>query len=315
MAQPTTQPPDTAPERTADAGPTGASERVGYRILFATDGSEEAEAAGRFLARLPLPPGSAIRALTVVDAMGWPETPTWYLESGRDWAQATAGEARASLARDGVEVTDAVRFGARGHEIIQAAEEFRADLLVIAAHQLSRFEAIWLGSITRSVAKHARCPVLVAREPASQLRRVVLAVDDSEHASQAVELVAQLPLPSETEVTVLHVVRPYQPFPGLVPSDPVGFQREVESMRRELQEAASELVERARLRLAAAGKQAATAVQEGDPAAEVMKLAASQEADLIVLGARGISLIPGLILGSVADRVLENAACSVILVR
>ncbi|MGV3720986.1 MAG: universal stress protein [Actinomycetota bacterium] len=287
----------------------------GFRILFATDGSQEAEAAARFLRQLPLPPGSAIEALTVVDAAGWPETPVWYLESGHKWASDTVEQARAELMRRDVDVTMAVRVGARGHEIIHAAEEFDADLLVLAAHELSRLEEFWLGSITRNVARHAACPVLIAREPVHHCERVVLAVDESEHSSQAADFVARLPLPENTVVTVLHVARPYQPFPGLVPSDPVGFQREVETVRRKRHQAGAALVEQVARRLETAGKRVTTSVQTGDPATEVLRQVTDQNADLVVMGARGVSLLRGLVIGSVADRLLENAPCSVILVR
>jgi nucleotide-binding universal stress UspA family protein len=217
--------------------------------------------------------------------------------------------------REGVEVTGAVRSGARAFEIIQAAEEFNADLLVFGAQGLSRLEAFFIGSIARNVARHARCPVLVAREPKQDLRQVVLAVDQSEHASQAADFTARLPLPGASEVTLVHVVRPYQPYPRLVPDDPAGCQREIETVRRKLHHMATELVELTRLQVETAGKRVTTAVRDGDPAAEVLKLAAEQNADLIIAGARGTSFIQGLLVGSVADRLLTSSECSVLLVR
>jgi nucleotide-binding universal stress UspA family protein len=289
--------------------------RRSIRILFATDGSEEADDAGRFIRRLPLPPGSAIRVVSVVDAMGWPETPAWYLESGREWGLKTVEQARAALSREDVEVSAALRYGARAAEIIQAADEFNADVLALASQRLSRLEAFWLGAITRGVARHAHCPVLVARDLERPLRRVVLAVDESAHSRAAADFMARFPLPAEAEVEVVNVVRPYQPFPGLVPSDPTGFQREVEEVRRRLYAAGSELVEQLSRRIAGAGKQVTTSVREGDPAEEVLRLGEEREADLIVAGARGVSMIRGLLMGSVADRLLESAGCSLLLVR
>jgi nucleotide-binding universal stress UspA family protein len=111
------------------------------------------------------------------------------------------------------------------------------------------------------------------------------------------------------------VVRPYHPFPGLAPDDPAGFRREVERIQRERRQAGLELVEQARARLDVAGKRATATVAEGDPAAEVLKMATAMEADLIVAGARGVSLIQGLLIGSLADRLLKTARCSILLVR
>lgn len=80
-----------------------------------------------------------------------------------------------------------------------------------------------LGSVARNVAKHARCPVPVARVPEQDLRRVLLALDDSEHAQQALQFCSRLPLPVESEGLVLKIVRPDAPFPGLVPTDRAEF--------------------------------------------------------------------------------------------
>jgi nucleotide-binding universal stress UspA family protein len=57
-----------------------------------------------------------------------------------------------------------------------------------------------------------------------------------------------------------------------------------------------------------------TAVREGDPASEIQAAAVEMGADLIVAGARGASLIRGLVVGSVADRLLRSREASVLLV-
>ncbi len=53
----------------------------------------------------------------------------------------------------------------------------------------------------------------------------------------------------------------------------------------------------------------------GDPAAEIIGVAQDQRADLIVLGSRGHGRLAGLLLGSVAQKVLAHAACPVLVVR
>ena len=70
----------------------------------------------------------------------------------------------------------------------------------------------------------------------------------------------------------------------------------------------------ARAVLEAAWEQASAVVRVGDPADEILHLATEQDADLILCGARGVSLIRGLLVGSVADRLLQSAATSVLIV-
>jgi nucleotide-binding universal stress UspA family protein len=53
----------------------------------------------------------------------------------------------------------------------------------------------------------------------------------------------------------------------------------------------------------------------GDPAEEIMKVAAKQHADMIVMGAKGLSAIDRILLGSVSTRVVQYANCPVLVVR
>jgi len=283
------------------------------RVLYATDGSADAEAALQLLALLPLTAGSAVQVVTVTEG-AVPHTPPWYLDVQQDWAEKVTAKAQAGLSWEGVTVTTSLRTGSPALEILRAAEEFGADMIVVGSQGTTPLEAFFLGSVARNVAKHARCAVLVGRAPEHGLRRLVLAVDESEHATDALRFVARLPLPAETQVMAAHAVRLYDPFPGLVPDDPGGFHREVNTVRRSNREHARELVQEKCRQLEVVGKQVAPYVLEGDPAAEILTLARDQQADLIVLGARGVSLIKGLLVGSVADRVLNTACCSVLLV-
>ena len=68
-------------------------------------------------------------------------------------------------------------------------------------------------------------------------------------------------------------------------------------------------------RLRAAGIEARPATAVGNPAAEILTVAETLGADLIVLGTRGRTGLRRLVLGSVARRVLQHATASVLIVR
>ncbi len=57
------------------------------------------------------------------------------------------------------------------------------------------------------------------------------------------------------------------------------------------------------------------AVLEGDPASEIVRYAADQQADVIVIGTHGRTGVDRLVLGSVAERVMREAHCSVLVVK
>ena len=53
----------------------------------------------------------------------------------------------------------------------------------------------------------------------------------------------------------------------------------------------------------------------GKPAEEIMKAASKQQADLIVMGAKGLGAVDRIVLGSVSTRVVQHANCAVLVVR
>ncbi|MCC2668295.1 MAG: putative Universal stress protein UspA [Armatimonadetes bacterium] len=284
------------------------------KILFATDGSEEAAKAEKLLRALPLAPGTSIQVLTVTAAAEW-TMPEWFVTGEHAWGRSVAEKAAEGLRRDGLTTAGTARSGAIAYELIQAADEFDVDLVVLGSKGLSGLAGFFLGSVARNVAKHARRSVVIARELRHELRHVVLAVDGSEHAEKAAQFAARLPLPEGAVVHVAQVVRTYQPYALVAPEFIVEYEEAVRTAQTQENEDAQSLTGLLCERLRKSGKQAEPAILRGDPAEEILKLAQHVEADLIIAGARGISLIEGLLVGSVADRILKQAQCSVLLVR
>jgi nucleotide-binding universal stress UspA family protein len=203
---------------------------MAQRILFATDGSDDAAAACRLLAALPLQPGSTITVLAV--AAPPPALPSLPAE----WAAALLAETQAATDADLDRVLDEARraltrpevavesLSRRGHaspEIVAAAAALPADWLVVGARGRSNVPGFVLGSVAQEVTRYAACPVLVARGDGAAPRRVLFAVDGSEHALAALRCVEWFPLPRAAEVQVLAVVHPparWAPSAGCRPS-------------------------------------------------------------------------------------------------
>lgn len=56
-------------------------------------------------------------------------------------------------------------------------------------------------------------------------------------------------------------------------------------------------------------------IVQGRPADKIVEVAKERKIDLIIMGSRGIGGIKGMLLGSVADRVADHAACPVMIVK
>jgi nucleotide-binding universal stress UspA family protein len=82
-----------------------------------------------------------------------------------------------------------------------------------------------------------------------------------------------------------------------------------------LKEAGKKLLDQSVQRLIKAGFTAEPLCYLGNPAEEIMKAASREQADLIVMGAKGLGAIARFLLGSVSTRVVQHTNGSVLVVR
>ncbi|MDH5526374.1 MAG: universal stress protein [Nitrospirota bacterium] len=138
---------------------------------------------------------------------------------------------------------------------------------------------------------------------------LLLAVDGSEGAMNAVRTVATLPLPDGARITLLHVLTRYLPTHTALPGGVLGQLRADEDAR------AQAVLKQAADLLRAIPVKLAQRVADGHPAQQILERAASSGVDLIVLGALGTSGWLRTLLGSTSQSVVKHAPCPVWLVR
>jgi len=109
--------------------------------------------------------------------------------------------------------------------ILRAAEEWPADLIVLGARGLGAMAGFLLGSVSLGVARHARCSVLVVKPGAGVIRRILIAIDGSEHAAAAAAFVAKLRLDPTMAVQLAGVVQS-PPYPATTPAFATGMVRD-----------------------------------------------------------------------------------------
>ncbi|MCW5747508.1 MAG: universal stress protein [Alphaproteobacteria bacterium] len=144
-----------------------------------------------------------------------------------------------------------------------------------------------------------------------------MAADGSEHANRAVDLAADLALATAAEVIVLHAMR--RAGTGRVPEELQELAR-VEHIevteRAMLENVADEITRRTADRLRARGvAKVTTQIVHGDPAVEIVDAARRSNADLIVIGRRGLGGLGGTLLGSVSLKVNQAADAPVLTVK
>jgi nucleotide-binding universal stress UspA family protein len=123
---------------------------------------------------------------------------------------------------------------------------------------------------------------------------ILLADDGSQHAQSAVELIRSISLPPKSRIMVLRVFNP-----GQVSGIP------------EFENA----LEKTKYQFLNTGMTVETNLILGSPAEKVIEAAETKKSDLIVLGAKGLRATLGILLGGVAQQVVEYAHCPVLVVR
>jgi nucleotide-binding universal stress UspA family protein len=202
--------------------------------------------------------------------------------------------------------------------ITAEARRRRASVVVVGSRGLGFARRLMLGSVSRGVVRRTRCPVLVVKGRRRRVRRVVLAMDGSRNASRALGvLLARVKPPAGARVRVIRIVGPVLPRrPAVLPAP----------IRRAARAAAatlnSERIREARREVAWAavllkrvGWRARGIVREGVPLPELLREVAASRADLLVVGARGTGGLARLLLGSVAEGVLDHSPVPVLLVK
>ncbi len=278
-------------------------EVVFSRVLVGVDGSPESREAARQAARLLGPSGvlSVVSAYDIAPALaaGVGTGVPVYLDEGvqRQAAEDALRRACRRLSGDLAPVAKVVR-GRASEELLREAEREHATLIAVGSHGIGRARGILVGATATELVHRARCPVLVARTADHGFpRRIVLGVDGSRQSLLAAEVAVELVERFGARLRVVAAT-------GGMPVD-VGGLVEIRGFESAVLAA-----------LRSGGLAGPIHVpllewSEGPPVEAL--LAAAAEADLLIVGSRGLHGISAL--GSVSERIAHRARSSVLIVR
>ena len=193
--------------------------------------------------------------------------------------------------------------GAPSAQVARYAKD--VDLLVAGTSSL---DAAQLGPVTRRLARKARSSVLaVRRQPRVPYRRVVAAVDLSEHSRQAVDLA--LTMAPDADLTVVYALSPRADVllgqSRLFEKDPA------ERSRERLANANEALVDF----VAPWSDRVRPLVVEGPPSQAVGEAARRRGADLVTVASRGAGATSMVLLGGTAEEIMAAAPCDAAVAR
>lgn len=147
--------------------------------------------------------------------------------------------------------------------------------------------------------------------------KILVPLDGSEHSLRALAIAIQIAKRFGGKITLINVysiaVRPIiVPEPStLTPGIPIMAPTEYSRVAEAIKDAGARILAEGKEKAKAEGVEVETMLREGHVVHEIVKAAEEGGFNLIVMGARGVSKMKGLILGSVSDGVIRNAPCPV----
>lgn len=281
------------------------------QVVVATDFTPGAAAAVRRAIALPLQPGATVSLLHVVEE----PVPPRYLEAVLDHARSALGNLAADAQREvsahgssDIRVEHRVVVGTPFVEIIRYARSFGADLVVVGRHGPRSVRDSFVGSTAERVIRKGDVPVLLVNETTvAPYERALLAVDLSDTSTRVADLALTLLPPGVPLIRVVHVF--HVALAGWLDGDSLAQQR------RELADHAAAAAKRFTAPYAARGIECRLVVCEGDPRVVILREAARDRCDLIVLATHARTGIAHALLGSVAEWLVRAAPSDVAVAR
>lgn len=146
------------------------------------------------------------------------------------------------------------------------------------------------------------------------IKKILVALDGSEHANRALNYALNLADKYSSTITLLSVIHqqyiPIDAEADLTLSIRINF---LEEQRKQHEKLLSEALKR--IKKEKPNLEISTKLMEGRPADMIVETAREGNFDIIVMGSRGIGGIKEIFLGSVSDRVSDNAHCPVLIVK
>ncbi|MGA2394480.1 MAG: universal stress protein [Candidatus Lustribacter sp.] len=278
-------------------------------ILVGVDDSEASQTAVLFATQLAREHGSRLvlchsvnwtPVLTQIAASGAIVDTVSVVEELKAAGEVLLDQAVAAAKHGGVDAERRAVEGEPAQSLLEAAVQSGCSLIVMGTHGRQGLAHLFVGSTTEAVLRGSIIPVLtlhagtVVVAPGERcIERIIAGIDESEPSDAAIQTILDLPGKDR-----LHVI--FYSIAGM-------GEREHERAHQAVSKAVRLANERG---ISARGR-----VNVGDPAEALIAAAEQQEADLIVVGSHGRHGLERLVLGSVAEGIVQRSPLPVLVVR
>jgi nucleotide-binding universal stress UspA family protein len=222
-------------------------------------------------------------------------------------------ETQDRLRDQGIRVRSVVRLGSPAVVILDVALEERATMIALATHGETGLKRLLAGSVAEAILRRSQVPVLLVRpfwsyellpgrsdeDELRPIRNLLVPMDNPDDAELLLPPVTELARLFDARVVLLHVMTPED--------------------RQQPDLAARQSVEESQLarmasRLEHEKVEAATLIEKGEPAHQILEAARANEVDLIAMSTHAKSGFLGLFTSTVTEKVLRESTCPMLVI-
>jgi len=278
------------------------------KILVGVDFGPATEAILSYAAHFALATDASLTLLYAIDYLTTP--PAYlapYMEKEKKGALDNFTVLQKQLSERGIRTETEVTAGRLQESFESAIKKTQPDMLVLGfmTHAFRR-------SSSEKLIKSLKMPMLVVRGEKARtawsgpvaMKKILCPVDLSEQSQKALIVAKELQRTLSCSLGILSVM-PYHKIRGLTSQD------ESDRLIRELHDDTKNRLENF---LGDTGIEESVIIDDGEPGERIPAVAQELNIDLIVIGARGLGLIKGMLIGSVTDAVLKTSPCPVLVI-
>lgn len=222
---------------------------------------------------------------------------------------------------DGIQIDIVSRIGSPTSEVLSAIGDVEDPFIVMTSHGRTGASRVVMGSAANRIVRDARCPVLVIRsqretpDVTPSFDRVLVPLDGSEFSEHALDRGLDAIAPGGQSIAV-HLLRVIEFLAVRIPGPDIPLDYGLVAEYTEaMQEEATNYLTAVTGRLSEKGVAVTSEVRQGRVSDEILRTAAEQKADLILMSTHGRGGVSRLFFGSVAERVLHESTHPLLLVR
>jgi nucleotide-binding universal stress UspA family protein len=142
-------------------------------------------------------------------------------------------------------------------------------------------------------------------------KKILVPLDGSEHSNHALEKAIQIAKKFEGKITLIHV---YSKYPIMI-AQGYAHLEVIPQLIDAARKAGTKILVDGQRKVKAANLKVTTLLEEGHAVDEILKTCKKGKFDLIIMGARGISTIKEIFLGSVSHGVTMHSQCPVLIIK